>query len=241
MNSRAEYAIPVLAVLIMVLHGFLLYQNIFTAHGAHISLGLALSMAGWISVLLYFCISIFGKTLNLGIIILPMGLLALLAGAGSAGDAHAIEQISRGIRWHIVFAIPTYGILCIACAQACLLILQDRQLRKPNPDRLLPALPAIQTMESNLYWLTLAGFSLMTVNLIMGMISNLNDHGILLTFNHHILLSVIAWLGFGGLLAGRKIVGWRGQAAAKWTITVFALLVLAYFGTRFVNDLVLRG
>lgn len=81
----------------------------------------------------------------------------------------------------------------------------------------------------------------MTLNLAIGMVSHLNNKGVLMEFNHHVLLSILAWLGFTGLLVGRKIAGWRGETAAKWTIVVFLVLVLAYFGTRFVNELILNN
>lgn len=237
-NNSSRLLIPSLTAVAIALHGTLLYQSIYTPNALNISFGLAISMAGWISVTLYLCISCIKKTINLGIIVLPLGLIAVLIGAMPMNQI-PLNPIPRGMGWHIALAIPVYGILCVAFAQACLLLIQDRQLHKPNPGNTLPTLPAIQTMESNLFWLTVVGFLLMTANLIIGMISNLKNFGTLLNFNHHILLSILAWCCFACLLSGRKIAGWRGQTAAKWTIIAFAILVLAYFGTRFVNELLL--
>lgn len=238
-NDMPWHIISGLIASAILLHGYLLYSSFYSNSKINISMGLAISMAGWISVALYLAISFLKKTINLGLIVLPVGLITLLAGALFSGNTLSTDQIPQGMGFHIALAIPTYGILFVAFAQACLLIIQDRQLQKPNPGNILPALPAIQTMESNLFWLTLLGFLLMTANLIIGMASNLRYSGSILEFNHHILLSIIAWIGFGSLLLGRKIAGWRGEIAAKWTIIAFAILVLAYFGTRFVNDLVL--
>jgi len=238
-ESRPNHTISVLTVLVIVLHGNLLYQSIFSENGPNISLGLALSMAGWVSVFLHLCITWVRKNINLGIIVMPIGLIAVVIGAISTSQKLSFDQIPEGMGWHIALAVPTYGILCVAFAQACLLIVQDRMLHRPDKGHILRSLPAIQTMEANLYWLTLSGFLLMTVNLAMGMVSNYNNYGELLNFNHHILLSILAWTGFACLLAGRKIAGWRGEIAAKWTIAAFSVLVLAYFGTRFVNDILL--
>jgi ABC-type uncharacterized transport system permease subunit len=150
-----------------------------------------------------------------------------------------LSELPRGVIWHLVIAVPTYGILCLAFAQACLLIFQDRQLHNRSGAGQLTRLPAIETMETCLFWFTFSGFVLMTINLVAGMISSFSHYGQILEFNHHIVLSLLAWVCFGCLLAGRKIAGWRGEIAAKWTIVAFAILVLAYFGTRFVNDFVL--
>lgn len=243
-NAQARLLIASLTIPAITVHGYLLYHSIYYLGGPNISFGLAISMAGWISVALYLCISFIKKNIYLGIIVLPLGLLTVLIGfisvdAAATNHTVSINQIPKGMGWHIALAIPAYGVLCVAFAQACVLIIQSRLLHKPNPGNRLPALPAIQTMEENLFWLTLLGFLLMTANLVIGMVANFKSVGTLLQFNHHILLSIFAWLCFTCLLLGRKIAGWRGRTAAKWTIIAFGILVLSYFGTRFVNELLL--
>ena len=51
---------------------------------------------------------------------------------------------------------------------------------------------------------------------------------------------VIFRLVFGGLLVGRWRYGWRGAKAVHWTLTAMALLLLAFFGSKFVYELVLH-
>ena len=58
--------------------------------------------------------------------------------------------------------------------------------------------------------------------------------------SHKVLLTLIAWLVFGVLLGGRKFAGWRGLTAVRATIFGFVLLFLAYAGTHFVMDVVLK-
>ena len=57
---------------------------------------------------------------------------------------------------------------------------------------------------------------------------------------HKTVLSVLSWLIFGGLLLGRWRRGWRGTTAVRWTLVAMALLVLSYFGSKFVLELVLQ-
>ena len=45
---------------------------------------------------------------------------------------------------------------------------------------------------------------------------------------------------FGTLLVGRQIWGWRGKLAQRWTLVGFAVLLLAYVGSRFVMDVLLH-
>ena len=56
---------------------------------------------------------------------------------------------------------------------------------------------------------------------------------------HKTVLSVLSWLLFGGLLLGRWRYGWRGIRAVHWTLAAMALLLLAFFGSKFVLELVL--
>ena len=42
-----------------------------------------------------------------------------------------------------------------------------------------------------------------------------------------------------GLLLGRRLWGWRGRLALRWTLAGFIALVLAYIGSRFVVEIVL--
>ena len=51
---------------------------------------------------------------------------------------------------------------------------------------------------------------------------------------------MLSWLLFAALLAGRHLRGWRGKTALRFTLAGFATLALAYVGSRFVLEVVLR-
>jgi ABC-type uncharacterized transport system permease subunit len=57
---------------------------------------------------------------------------------------------------------------------------------------------------------------------------------------HKTVLSVLAWIIFGILLWGRWTQGWRGKKVIRWTIGGFLSLMLAYFGSKFVLELILK-
>jgi len=42
------------------------------------------------------------------------------------------------------------------------------------------------------------------------------------------------------LLGGRIVFGWRGKVALRWCLGSYAVLVLAYFGTQFVLEFILK-
>lgn len=226
------------------LHAWQLYAQLYPGgRGAtNLALGNVVSTVAWMSVALFVGASLVKQTLNLGLVVLPLGLLGLIIGAALPGAAFYLADLPPGAGRHIAIAVPAYGVLSIAFAQALLLWLQENQLRRAHlgrRGRFFHALPALETMESNLLHLSVIGFALLTVNLVTGMLSARQAHGQLLVFNHHIVFALLAWAGFGALLIGRAWRGWRGRLAAQWTVAAFALLAVAYFGTRFVTDVIL--
>ena len=101
-------------------------------------------------------------------------------------------------------------------------------------------LPPMQTMEQLMFQLIALGFFLLTLTLISGIFFSEALFGKPLVFTHHIVLSLFAWLAFAILLIGRWRFGWRGRNAIRWTLGAFGLLVLAYFGSKFVLEILLH-
>jgi ABC-type uncharacterized transport system permease subunit len=57
---------------------------------------------------------------------------------------------------------------------------------------------------------------------------------------HKTILSIASWLVFGLLLFGRWRWGWRGNRAVHLTLTGMIVLLLAFFGSKFVLEMVLH-
>ena len=226
-------------LLAALLHAATLGADCCRSGGIDLSLGHLVSVICWMTVCLLLLASISRPTFSLAVIVIPIGLLGLLIGVGFAGRPMRFDSLPQYLQYHILVAIPAYGILCIACAQAMVILFQDRRLKTPGKGGFLPALPALQTMDANLFLLLRLGFVLLTLNLFFGAYASYAQSGRVLQWNHHILLIVLAWGGFAGVLLGRKVYGWRGKPAAIGTISAFALLALAYYGTRFVTEVVL--
>jgi ABC-type uncharacterized transport system permease subunit len=83
-----------------------------------------------------------------------------------------------------------------------------------------------------------AGFALLTLTLLTGALFVGNLFGQHLV--HKTVLSIVAWLVFGVLLYGRWRFGWRGRRAVNLTLIGMAVLVLAFFGSKFVLELILH-
>ncbi|MBT5407289.1 MAG: cytochrome c biogenesis protein CcsA, partial [Gammaproteobacteria bacterium] len=124
-----------------------------------------------------------------------------------------------------------YALLTIAVAQSVLVSIQERFLHEHNFNTFVDKLPALQTMEAFLYQSLKMGLLLLTLSLISGYYYIDDFFTQKLTFKT--ILSVIAWIGFAGILLGHKVFGWRGKLVTVSTQTAFAILVLSYYGTKF--------
>ena len=130
---------------------------------------------------------------------------------------------------------PTLG---TAALLALMLAVQERALRRREFHPWLRALPPLADLETLLFRTIAVGFVLLTITLLTGVMfvhDLLSQHLV-----HKTVLSVLSWLTFGGLLIGRRRYGWRGVKVVHWTLAAMALLVLAFFGSKFVLELVLR-
>ncbi|MEN1927834.1 cytochrome c biogenesis protein CcsA [Luteimonas sp. MJ250] len=177
-----------------------------------------------------------GRTGSLGVVVFPLAALALL---GNHLYGHLPpEPLDWRLQLHAWLALLAYATLAVAALLAGMLWLQDRALSRREVHRWLRALPPLVELETLLFRTIGAGFVLLAMTLLTGVLfveDLLAQH-----LAHKTVLSVLSWLVFGVLLLGRWRFGWRGRKAVRWTLAAMALLVLAFFGSKFVLELVLQ-
>jgi len=228
-----------LAVIAMIVQGILLYLTIVARPGLGLTLVHAASFASWITVALFLLLVIWKRLIGLGIFILPLAGICVLLTIISPAPTEATVTRSFMATLHLLVALLAYGFLALAVSQALLLQIQENQLRQGRPGQKMTSMPAVETMETTMFALIVTGFLLLSIALASGVIFSEQLYGRVVIFNHHIVLSICAWLSFGTLLLGRYLRGWRGQRATLWTCVGFGILVLAYFGTRLVLEVFL--
>jgi ABC-type uncharacterized transport system permease subunit len=150
----------------------------------------------------------------------------------------ASQPMDWQIKLHVAFALLAFSVLSIAAVLAILLAIQERALRRSQFKHWLRALPPLTLAESMLFRMIAAGFALLTLTLLTGVLFVDNLFGQHLV--HKTVLSIIAWAIFGALLLGRWRYGWRGGRAVNLTLLGMGTLFLAFIGTKFVLELVLH-
>ncbi|MCY7313315.1 MAG: cytochrome c biogenesis protein CcsA [Pseudoxanthomonas sp.] len=177
-----------------------------------------------------------GRMAGLGVVSFPLaaGLLSVYHVHGHAPS----PALDWRLQLHAWLALLAYATLAIAALLALMLWAQERALRRREFHPWLRALPPLTELEELLFRTITVGFILLTATLLTGMlfVENLLAQHLL----HKTVLSVLSWLAFGGLLIGRWRYGWRGGRAVRWTLVAMALLLLAFFGSKFVLELVLQ-
>jgi ABC-type uncharacterized transport system permease subunit len=197
----------------------------------------ALSLVAFVVSALTLLVNASRPVAALGVIVFPLT-AALIAVDSFLAPATLPQPMDWQIKLHVTVALIAFGVLSIAAALAILLAIQERALRHRQFGRWLRALPPLTLTETLLFRLISAGFVLLTLTLLTGVLFVDNLFGQHLA--HKTVLSIVAWLMFGVLLYGRWRHGWRGARAVNLTLIGMAALVLAFFGSKAVLELVLH-
>lgn len=236
---------PVLALAIGV-HGFLLVHGVYVEGQLRFGFAHALSATLWITVIIVWFESFLSASRGLFLLVLPLAAITTLLPIAYPGAILGQATDAPMFRVHLFLAILAYSLLTIAAMQALLMASMDRRLHgdvSPGGGRLahfLDRLPPLLSMETVLFRLIGAGFLLLTATLVSGIFFSEELFGRALRFDHKTVFTFAAWFVFGALLLGRIVFGWRGRTALRWTLTGFAMLMLAYVGSRFVLEVLLQ-
>jgi ABC-type uncharacterized transport system permease subunit len=175
---------------------------------------------------------------TLGIAIFPIAASMLALEVKFSTQSQELSQYNWEMSTHILTSIIAFSLLNIAALQAILLAFQDQQLKSHPPKHFIQSLPPLQTMETLLFQMLGTGLFFLTLSLATGFL--FIDDLFAQHLVHKTVLSILAWIIFMGLLIGRSLYGWRGKIAMKWTLIGFVLLLLAYFGSKLVLELILH-
>ena len=171
---------------------------------------------------------IFSALLSLGMLFIPGDSFAYV---GSASDS------SLPLFIHIILSMAAYCVLVISSLYAIQFRYIDAKL-KAKTLSLNSHLPPLNVVETQQFRLMSVGLILLTLALATGFTFLQNMWGS--EYAHKTVLSVIAWFMFAVLTLGHKKYGWRGNNSVIATILASVILTLAYFGSRFVKEILLN-
>ena len=215
------------------------YGALFRSDGMHFSFALALALMLWLAVFIYWSESLRSRVEGLQSLVL---LIAAVCAALPAVflQTHIVTHAENwGFKLHFVAAMLAYSLFTLSALHALFMGIVEQRLHSGALDRQMSGLPPILSMERLLFQMIGVGFALLTVTLGSGILFSEAIFGKKLPFDHKTVFAFAAWGIFAALLLGRRIYGWRGRIALRWTLSGFLLLLLAYVGSRFVSEVLL--
>jgi ABC-type uncharacterized transport system permease subunit len=241
--SRQATAISAATAVAWLLHGASLWLAVLTPGFLRIGFATMLSSALWISVGAYWLENRNFSLDGLRRLVMPIAAVAVALQGLFPGALVPLGTAMLG--WHIAVATLAYSTLTIAAFHAVLMALQESRLHTRGEgggflSTALDQLPALLTMEKLLFRMITLGFVLLSLTVLSGIVFSEELFGKALKWDHKSVFTLLSWILFAALLAGRHFRGWRGKTALSFTLAGFATLLLAYVGSRFVLEVVLH-
>lgn len=220
--------------------GLALHLAMFAGDGMRFGFGLAVSLMLWLAVAFYWIETFYARLDGLHGLVLPAGLIGSVLPLVFPGQHLLVNAASPAFRAHFIVAMLAYSLFTLAALHAMLMAVAERQLHSGRLSRTVAALPPLLTMEALLFRLIGIAFILLTLTLGSGIVFSETLFGQAFRLDHKTVFALVSWLIFGALLIGRRMWGWRGRVALRWTLAGFTALVLAYLGSRFVIEVLLQ-
>jgi ABC-type uncharacterized transport system permease subunit len=224
------------AIVAMLLQAAALNVLIIEPAGLNLGFFASFSLIAWLISIQVLLSCIYRRIESLGVVVFPIsGLSSLVASLHI--DDHLINISDQAVQGHIMVSIIAYSLITLGAFQAGLLAYQDHSIRQHHPGGFIRFLPPLHDMETLLFQFLGFGFVCLSASLITGFFF-LED-----IFAQHLVhktvLSIVGWVILAVLLFGRLRFGWRGKTAIRWTLASFAFLMLAYFGSKLVLEIIL--
>lgn len=239
-NSRSKRVLAAgITLLGLILHIWAESHHWVIPTSPHVSLLNVLSLCALVTVAIPLCTFPFRNSLyDASLVALPLSVLILIAEGMITAPVLQISHTTAHTTAHIFTSVIAFGVLSVAGVYAVFISVIDHLLRRHSFNKLVQTLPALDTLESLLFHLIKIGFAVLTIALATGLVYVDDLFGQHLA--HKTILSIFAWLIFALLLWGRWKRGWRGRVAVRMTLAGIALLLLSYFGSKLVLEILLE-
>ena len=227
------------AIFGIVLHTIVLASALFTAQGQNFSLLNVSSLVCWLItvavtltalrtpiILLLPVVYGFAALIQLATLLLPH----------SVTLQHFETDISLLI--HILLAFIAYAVLIMAMLYSFQVSYISGKLKQKDFSAVTRHMPPLVQAEALQFRLLLAGTVLLGLALLVGAV--FMDDWLAKENLHKNVFGLMGFAVFALLCWGHAKKGWRGRMANTLIVSGAALLTLAYFGSRFVREVLLN-
>lgn len=197
----------------------------------------ALLFMSWLLVPLMLFIEWRNKSIIMSAILLPFVLLSLLAVLVSDS---AITILNPKLRcyWmyiHIPSSLIALIFLFISFGTSIMYLMQDNAMKLKKKSLIydkLPSLAQSRMINSNSLFI---GFILISVGMISGMLWSKACFGKVWQWDIKEILTAITWFVYAIILSGKFTFKWNEKIVAYLSIIGFLLILLTFFGFKFIS------
>ncbi len=135
---------------------------------------------------------------------------------------------------HILAVSLGFASFALAFCFAVVYQVENSLLKRKQLRGIFPQLPPLDTISIAAHWLAAAGFSMLTLGLLSGIIGAESNWKSGWMLDPKVLTSFIAWLIYAAYLITSGIAGWRGRRTTYFLIAGFIAVLIAYFGVNLI-------
>jgi ABC-type uncharacterized transport system permease subunit len=227
-----------IGILALVVHLINVVQVIAIEGGFDFGFFKVATLFSWTMVCIVVLSSLKKPLENLFVAVFPVAIISILCALFLPDTSQPIVDLTPGVALHVMLGILGFSLMTLAAGQALLVSWLNRDLKRHHYSPFLRHLPPLQTMESLLFGIIHAGFVVLIAVIATGFL--FMDDMFAQHLVHKTFFTLLSTAVFGVLLWGRHQWGWRGRRALHWTLVGFAVLILAYFGSKFVLEVLLN-
>lgn len=222
-------ALSLTSIIVVLLHGFLLYKWIDVGTAQNLSFFTMFSMLAWLISVMILLTSWRKPMSGLVVFTFPLAAASILL-VLIFPQIHLVET-SKNLRglFHILLSLMTLSVMCLAGLQSVLLSIQEKYLHDKQTT-IFAHVPPLQTMERLLLQIVILGYVLLTV--------------VIMTSTYHFFdmltsaliiktaLVLVSWMIFSFVLLKHYLSGWRGRKMIVCVQVSVVLLLLGFFGAH---------
>ena len=237
-QGRSEGAVRWFVLAAWLLHAILLADSLLGGGTPRFGFAPALSVTVWLVAAVYAVESRFYPQLRMRwAMCVVAAVVVVLAQVFPGAPLHPSASVWLPLHWAL--GIASYGLFGAAVAHAWFLgRTEDRIRMAADVNSGMPLL----TIERLTFRFVSAGFVLLTATVLVAFMftESLYGQGAAWRWDHKTVFSLLSWATFAILLLGRERFGWRGRRAVRMLYFGSGLLFLAYVGSRFVLEVILK-
>jgi cytochrome c-type biogenesis protein CcsB len=189
-----------------------------------------LSTFGWAVVGVFLILQIKFHLMVLGALVAPLATVSVVIASILPRPPVELDPLFKGLwrTFHIGTLIVGNAAFAIAFLVGILYLVQENAIKDKKRGFFFRRLPSLKLLDSMGYSCLIAGFPMLTLGIITGVIYAQIVLGRFWSWDPKEILAGITWLVYAALLHERLAVGWQGRRAAIMTIVGFVILIFTF-------------